>query len=89
MKRLQDWLAAYIDRGGKRAFALHSLLVAFGMLFMWPRMLWLALKALNEWIHDTRPAAILLMLLAPFFFWAAPLIVWLSTTRSKSFEDDL
>lgn len=94
MKRITNWINAVIDRGGKRAFLLNSLIAALSMLFMWPYLIWLALKELNEWIHDMRPAAVLLLLIAPFFFWTAPLLVWMrnraiNRRRNTSFEEDL
>lgn len=90
---LSDRINAILDREDARAFWLRSALVAFSMLFMWPRMGWVFLSHVARWIRKdsaTAIARISAWVLAPFFFWAAPLMVWFSHKhRSKPDESDL
>ena len=91
---LSDRINAILDREDARAFWLRSALVAFSMLFMWPRMAWVFLAhVLPRWLRKdslTEIARTLVWLLAPFFFWAAPLIVWLNHKhRREPDESDL
>jgi ACR3 family arsenite efflux pump ArsB len=93
MKRISAWINATLDREDARAFWLRSALVAVSMLFMWPRMLWVFLGHVARWLRRDcllEIARTLVWVLAPFFFWVAPLIVWLTErSRSKPCEDDL
>lgn len=90
---LSDRINAILDREDAQAFWLRSALVAFSMLFMWPRMTWILLTNAVLWFREDGPAAIgrvLAWVLAPFFFWAAPLMVWFAHKhRSKPDESDL
>ena len=58
-------------------FALDAALVAFSMAMMWPRLLWVACRACWGWLRDEwrTPLFWCSMLLVPFFFWLAPLLV--------------
>lgn len=58
-------------------FALDAALVTLSMAMMWPRLLWVACRACWGWLRDEwrTPLFWCAMLLAPFFFWLAPLLV--------------
>lgn len=59
------------------SFALDAALVSLSMLLMWPRLLWVACRAFWDWLRSEWRDAMFWcsMVLVPFVFWLAPLLV--------------
>lgn len=71
-------------RSPRYSFALDAVLVSLGMLLMWPRLLWVACRAFWAWLRSEwrTPLFWCSMVLVPFVFWLAPLVVVMRNRRN-------
>lgn len=78
---LTDRMRSILARRDARAFWLRSFLVGVSMLFMWPRLIWIAGRAIARYLRQRGLfdfGQSLVVFFSPLFFWAAPLLVLLT-----------